>query len=74
VHGGREPVAGADAPDSAAVRADDRARHRQAARVAGYRQLHAWWRLRGLIATISGRPAAWGGMPRTGFTTRVAER
>jgi cellulose synthase/poly-beta-1,6-N-acetylglucosamine synthase-like glycosyltransferase len=33
----------------------------------GYRQLHAWWRLRGLLAMMAGRPAQWGAMPRTGF-------
>lgn len=33
----------------------------------GYRQLHAWWRMRGLIAMIRGRPGQWGTMPRTGF-------
>lgn len=33
----------------------------------GYRQVHAWWRLRGLVAGITGRTAAWGAMPRTGF-------
>ena len=40
----------------------------------GYRQLHAWWRLRGLIAMIRGRPATWGVMTRSGFQTRTAGR
>jgi cellulose synthase/poly-beta-1,6-N-acetylglucosamine synthase-like glycosyltransferase len=39
----------------------------------GYRQLHAWWRLRGLAAVLRGRPATWGEMPRVGFDTFVAE-
>jgi cellulose synthase/poly-beta-1,6-N-acetylglucosamine synthase-like glycosyltransferase len=34
-----------------------------------YRQLHAWWRLRGLVAAMRGREAAWGRMTRTGFRT-----
>jgi cellulose synthase/poly-beta-1,6-N-acetylglucosamine synthase-like glycosyltransferase len=33
----------------------------------GFRQLHAYWRLRGLLATIRRRPASWGPMPRAGF-------
>ncbi len=35
----------------------------------GFRQLHAWWRLRGLLDAMSGREIAWGTLPRTGFTT-----
>ena len=35
----------------------------------GYRQLHAYWRMRGLIASLRGRPAAWGDMERTGFAS-----
>ncbi len=35
----------------------------------GYRQLHSWWRLRGLYDEIRGRQAAWGEMQRRGFTT-----
>ncbi|MCU1430446.1 MAG: hypothetical protein JWL83_4446 [Actinomycetia bacterium] len=35
----------------------------------GFRQLHAWWRLRGLVAAILRRPAPWGAMPRAGFIT-----
>jgi hypothetical protein len=38
----------------------------------GYRQLHAWWRLRGLIAMIRHRPSHWGTMPRSGFEGRTA--
>ncbi len=33
----------------------------------GYRQLHAWWRLRGLVRALSGREHAWGVMTRAGF-------
>lgn len=39
----------------------------------GYRQLHAWWRLQGLVAAIRRRDAAWGVMPRTGFTSETVE-
>lgn len=35
----------------------------------GYRQLHAWWRLRGLAQALAGRRAEWGDMTRVGFTT-----
>jgi cellulose synthase/poly-beta-1,6-N-acetylglucosamine synthase-like glycosyltransferase len=35
----------------------------------GYRQLHAWFRLRGLIAALLRRTPVWTAMPRTGFTT-----
>jgi len=38
----------------------------------GYRQLHAWWRLRGLWSSVRGRDPAWGEMPRTGFTAPPA--
>jgi cellulose synthase/poly-beta-1,6-N-acetylglucosamine synthase-like glycosyltransferase len=38
----------------------------------GYRQLHAWWRLRGLLAMLRGRPSHWGTMPRAGFDTHTA--
>ena len=34
---------------------------------AGYRQLHAWWRLQGLIAFARGRRVEWGEIERTGF-------
>jgi hypothetical protein len=34
----------------------------------GFRQLHAWWRLRGLAAQLLRHDAAWGAMPRAGFT------
>jgi hypothetical protein len=33
----------------------------------GYRQLHAWWRLRGLLQAVHGREVQWGAMTRTGF-------
>ena len=33
----------------------------------GYRQLHAWWRLRGLLLAIRGREAVWEPMARVGF-------
>ena len=33
----------------------------------GYRQIHAFWRLQGLISALRGGTAAWGVMPRTGF-------
>jgi cellulose synthase/poly-beta-1,6-N-acetylglucosamine synthase-like glycosyltransferase len=33
----------------------------------GFRQLHAWWRLRGLYDEVRGRDAAWGQMLRRGF-------
>lgn len=32
----------------------------------GYRQLHSWWRLQGLIQWIEGREAEWGIMTRVG--------
>jgi cellulose synthase/poly-beta-1,6-N-acetylglucosamine synthase-like glycosyltransferase len=38
----------------------------------GYRQLHAIWRLRGLWSGIRGSNAAWGEMPRVGFTAAKA--
>jgi cellulose synthase/poly-beta-1,6-N-acetylglucosamine synthase-like glycosyltransferase len=38
----------------------------------GYRQLHAWWRLRGVVAMIGRRPRQWGAMPRSGFDTHAA--
>jgi hypothetical protein len=34
----------------------------------GYRQLHAWFRLRGLVAALLRRTPVWTAMPRTGFT------
>ena len=37
----------------------------------GYRQLHAWWRLRGLWDEICGREATWGEMQRRGFVSAV---
>ena len=38
----------------------------------GYRQLHSWWRLRGLVDAALGRNPAWGAMPRSGFTGEAA--
>jgi hypothetical protein len=34
----------------------------------GYRQLHAWFRLRGLVAALTRRTPVWTAMPRTGFS------
>jgi cellulose synthase/poly-beta-1,6-N-acetylglucosamine synthase-like glycosyltransferase len=33
----------------------------------GYRQLHAWWRLKGLISAVRGNEPEWGEMTRAGF-------
>jgi cellulose synthase/poly-beta-1,6-N-acetylglucosamine synthase-like glycosyltransferase len=33
----------------------------------GYRQLHAWWRLKGLYRALTGKETSWGVMTRTGF-------
>jgi hypothetical protein len=33
----------------------------------GYRQLTAWWRLRGLVQALAGRKQVWGTMTRQGF-------
>lgn len=33
----------------------------------GYRQLHAYWRLKGLVSWLIQRDSKWGAMPRTGF-------
>jgi hypothetical protein len=38
----------------------------------GFRQLHAWWRLRGLVDALRGGPGAWGTMERRGFTAPAA--
>jgi hypothetical protein len=35
----------------------------------GYRQLHAWWRLKGLVWWLRGGELVWGTMPRTGFSS-----
>jgi cellulose synthase/poly-beta-1,6-N-acetylglucosamine synthase-like glycosyltransferase len=35
----------------------------------GYRQMHAWWRLCGLVDELRGRETAWGVMVRRGFST-----
>ena len=34
----------------------------------GYRQLNAWWRLKGLVLWLSGRKAVWGEMVRKGHS------
>ncbi|TQK44076.1 cellulose synthase/poly-beta-1,6-N-acetylglucosamine synthase-like glycosyltransferase [Streptomyces sp. SLBN-118] len=34
----------------------------------GYRQLTAWWRLRGMWDALRGAPQVWGSMTRSGFT------
>ncbi|WP_157936782.1 hypothetical protein [Geodermatophilus chilensis] len=34
----------------------------------GYRQVHAWFQLRGLVAALTRRTPVWTAMPRTGFT------
>jgi cellulose synthase/poly-beta-1,6-N-acetylglucosamine synthase-like glycosyltransferase len=34
----------------------------------GFRQLHAWWRLRGIFDFLRGGGANWGAMPRVGFS------
>jgi cellulose synthase/poly-beta-1,6-N-acetylglucosamine synthase-like glycosyltransferase len=39
----------------------------------GYRQLHAWWRLRGLVDEVRGKETAWGAMVRRGFDQAVSE-
>jgi hypothetical protein len=33
----------------------------------GYRQMHSWWRLKGLVRARRGRGTSWGVMTRTGF-------
>ena len=33
----------------------------------GYRQVHAWWRLRGLVQAVAGGRHEWGDMTRVGF-------
>lgn len=35
----------------------------------GYRQVHAWWRLQGLLDALRRRELAWGVMTRKGFAT-----
>ncbi|MPQ97827.1 glycosyltransferase [Modestobacter sp. I12A-02628] len=35
----------------------------------GFRQVHSWFRLRGLAAALMRREPVWTAMPRTGFTT-----
>ncbi len=40
----------------------------------GYRQLHAWWRLRGIYDEVRGREGNWGVMVRQGFGETVDTR
>ena len=39
----------------------------------GYRQMHAYWRLRGLIDATRRHEVGWGTMTRAGFTTPASE-
>ncbi|WP_217912866.1 glycosyltransferase family 2 protein [Miltoncostaea marina] len=39
----------------------------------GFRQLHALWRLQGLVAFLRRRPAVWGPMTRAGFAVAPSE-
>jgi hypothetical protein len=34
----------------------------------GYRQLTAWWRVRGTLQALRSTPPEWGEMTRTGFS------
>ena len=38
----------------------------------GYRQLHAWWRLKGLVNAVRSNEPEWGEMTRAGFDTETA--
>jgi len=40
----------------------------------GFRQLTAWWRVRGLLRALRGGGYEWGAMPRTGFAGRVPQQ
>ncbi|WP_217241965.1 glycosyltransferase family 2 protein [Streptomyces sp. AC555_RSS877] len=40
----------------------------------GYRQLTAWWRLRGMWDALRGSPQVWGAMTRAGFDSPGQER
>ena len=40
----------------------------------GYRQLTAWWRLRGMWDALRGSPQVWGAMTRAGFDSHGQER
>jgi cellulose synthase/poly-beta-1,6-N-acetylglucosamine synthase-like glycosyltransferase len=37
----------------------------------GYRQMHAWWRFRGLVDEVRGADTGWGEMTRRGFEPTV---
>ena len=39
----------------------------------GFRQVHAWYRLQGLLRAVTKRNPVWTAMPRTGFTTVADE-
>lgn len=39
----------------------------------GYRQLHAFWRLQGLVAGLRRRPTGWGEMSRAGFAAEPGQ-
>jgi hypothetical protein len=39
----------------------------------GFRQVHAWFRLRGLLLAVTRRNPVWTAMPRTGFIGASAE-
>jgi cellulose synthase/poly-beta-1,6-N-acetylglucosamine synthase-like glycosyltransferase len=38
----------------------------------GFRQLHAWWRLQGVVDAFRGTDGTWATIPRTGFDERPA--
>ena len=40
----------------------------------GFRQMHAYWRLRGLLAGLRGANSSWGEMTRVGFTSAKSSR
>jgi cellulose synthase/poly-beta-1,6-N-acetylglucosamine synthase-like glycosyltransferase len=40
----------------------------------GYRQAHAWFRLRGLVAALTRRSPVWTAMPRVGFVADPSDR
>ena len=39
----------------------------------GYRQVHAWYRLQGLLFAVTRRKPVWTAMPRTGFSSVSTE-
>ncbi|MCB0917395.1 MAG: glycosyltransferase family 2 protein [Actinobacteria bacterium] len=36
----------------------------------GFRQIHAWWRIRGVVSGVLGRESSWGTMTRTGLSAK----